>query len=157
MFMICAMTADILPDTPKEDLKDWEKKFVTFISINELLVDDYQNKKDDWNAFPGRMPVSEFEKLPPAVICTSEFDTCNRDCFYLKEKLEKAGKLLDFQNIPGMHHGFQYDGTAEETDWFYDECTEAFLKYVSDIDIRLSSRNQTIEQQQQPGQEPDVA
>jgi hypothetical protein len=96
MFLIGAITSDILLDTPLEDLKDWEKKFVTFININDLLVDDYKNKKDDINAFPGRMPVSEFKKLPPAVVCTSEFDTCNRDCFYLKSKLEEAGKLLDF-------------------------------------------------------------
>ena len=106
MFLIAAMTADILPDTPQDQLKDWEKKFVTFTSIGDLVVEDYMNKKEDYNAYPGRMPVSEFEKLPPAVICTSEFDTCNRDCFYLKDKFEKAGKLLDFQNIPGMHHGF---------------------------------------------------
>ena len=37
------MTADILPYTAENDLKEWEKKFVTFISINDLLVDDYQN------------------------------------------------------------------------------------------------------------------
>jgi acetyl esterase/lipase len=141
MFLIGAMTSDILQDTQLEDLKDWEKKFVTFVNINDLLVDDYKNKKDDINAFPGRMPVSELKKLPPAVVCTSEFDSCNRDCFYLKGKLEEAGKLLDFQNIPGMHTGFQLDGTAEETDWFYEECAVAFNKYVCDVDISAQMSN----------------
>ena len=60
MFLMSAMTADILPDTPLDQLKDWEKKFVSFISINDLVVDDYKNKKNDFNAFPGRMPVSDF-------------------------------------------------------------------------------------------------
>ena len=60
MFLMSAMTADILPDTPLDQLKDWEKKFVSFISINDLVVDDFKNKKNDFNAFPGRMPVSDF-------------------------------------------------------------------------------------------------
>lgn len=45
MFLIAAMTADILPDTPQDQLKDWEKKFVTFTSIGDLVVEDFKNKK----------------------------------------------------------------------------------------------------------------
>ena len=124
------MTADMLPYTPEDQLREWEKKFVSFVSISDLLVDDVKNKMNDPNAFPGRMPISTLKELPPAVVCTSEFDTCLRDCEYLRSRLQEAGTLLDYQNIPGMHHGYQYDGNCKETTWFYEECSIAFKKYV---------------------------
>jgi len=68
--------------------------------------------------------------MPPAVVFTSEFDTLKRDCYKIKEMFEKADKLLDFQNLPGVMHGYQSNGLLSETHWFYKEAGIAFKKYV---------------------------
>lgn len=68
--------------------------------------------------------------MPPAVVFTSEFDSLRRDCYKIKEMFEKANKLLDFQNIPGVHHGYQAMGELQEANWFYKEAGIAFKKYV---------------------------
>jgi len=34
---------------------------------------------------------------------------------------QKATKLLDFQDIPGVHHDFRDAAELQETGWFYNE------------------------------------
>lgn len=54
------------------------------------------------------MDIELVKRLPKTVLITSEFDCFRRDALEFKEKLEKAGKLADFKNYPGVGHNFMH-------------------------------------------------
>jgi len=64
------------------------------------------------------------------VIFTSEFDLTRRDAYAFKESLEKVRKLLDFHDMPQVHHGYHLNPQMDEAAWFFKESRKAFDKYV---------------------------
>lgn len=63
--------------TPEKDLEDWQKKYKKTENLMvELLIDKSKLKRFDWNIdiYPGRAPIKVIQKMPPCIICTSEFD-----------------------------------------------------------------------------------
>lgn len=76
----------------------------------DLLTENISEKQNDHEVFPGRAPAEFFKKFPPTVVFTSEFDHLRYDSLKLKEKFQKEGKLLDFQDMPGCQHGFHING-----------------------------------------------
>lgn len=80
--------------------------------------------------YPGLMSDDDLAKCPPTVVFTSEFDYLRRDATHFIGRLKQVGKYLDHQDMPGTHHGYQYDGNTAETDIFFKEIALAINKYV---------------------------
>lgn len=107
MLLVSPMVSEVLQNTKFSNLEKWEKKYHTAIYNGyELLHSDVWEGQFDKNIYPGRATDAVFKQLPPAIICTSEFDCLRRDSYKLKEQLQKLGKLLDFVDMPGVHHGY---------------------------------------------------
>ena len=74
-----------------------------------MLSENYaeQHKAMDPKLYPGLMPVEQMKKLPPTVICTSEFDFLRRDALSIIPKLQQAGRLLDVLDMPCARHSYE--------------------------------------------------
>ena len=81
-----------------------------------------------------RNQKSLFNRLPPCVVFTSEFDFNHRDAAYLRDVLQKHGKLLDWHDMPGVGNLYHYDCTLPHSYWFFKDLTIAFEKYIKKQD-----------------------
>lgn len=129
--LTCPMISNQSGSLPESQLADYEvpnaesiKNFIQHLSTPE----DFKQKSAI--AFPGLMSDGEVAQCPPTVIFTSEFDYLRRDAIHFAKRLQKAKRYLDLQDMPGTHHGYQYDGNIEETGWFFQEMALAIEKYV---------------------------
>ena len=78
------------------------------------------------------MDLELCKQLPPTAVFTSEFDFLRGDALLFAEKLEKAGKLLGLQDMPGGSHGYEHHFQQPESHQFQEEYIKAFKKWVRD-------------------------
>lgn len=83
----------------------------------------------DYLLYPGRMGIKDLKYCPPTCMFTSEFDFLRGDAMYFIQKLKNAGRYLNHQDMPGVHHGFQA-ANIPESNQFYDELAQAFKMYI---------------------------
>ena len=128
------MISNQLPLTPVDELAEWEKGMAVgdLYAVYKLLAakdKPFEEQMNDLNLFPGNIPVNILKELPPMVLTTSEFDFLRRDSLHLKRKLEQAGKLVAWCDMPGVVHGYQADQTIQETKWFVEDCMKVMIKH----------------------------
>jgi len=100
--------------------------------ITELLGRDIkeQLKNKDLMLFPGLADHNILRSLPPIIIMEVEFDlfaTANRE---LANRLDKAGKLLEYVVHPGCGHGMQYNLETKGAKRFFKDFRTVVQEYV---------------------------
>ena len=95
-----------------------------------MMSNDYHKQQNDPELYPMRGQKKLYQELPPCVVFTAEFDYLRRDALFLKEQLQKSGKLLDFHDMPGVGHLYHHDCNLPHSYWFFKDLTLAFDKFV---------------------------
>jgi len=130
-FLWTPMISNECSRTPKEDIHSYELGVDGLTPMFRLLGTDHDNQLEDEQLFPGRCSDEILKKLPPIAIFTSEMDMLRRDCFALKERCMKHGKLLDINDIPGcMHANMGENPESEGYKYFFDCQFKGFEAWI---------------------------
>jgi len=115
-----------------DSIKFMYKKLQNFMEIAWThSTNDYEKEtRENLYMFPGKASLAQVKKLPPTVVFTAEFDFYRVDAIDIAEKLQKAGKLLDFGDYGGCDHGFQFTSGAIEKYWFINDFTKLINTYL---------------------------
>jgi acetyl esterase/lipase len=77
------------------------------------------------------MTDEELRKLPPTMVFTSEFDFLRRDALDLISRLKSVnGPYLDHEDMPGVTHGYQYNGNLDQSTLHFKNFSTCFMKYI---------------------------
>ena len=96
------------------DQKDWSKSIsFMYAKIQDFMkfvwttsTDGSAKALESVYVFPGKASMAQVAKLPQTVVFTAEYDFYRPDALAIAQKLEKAGKLLDYGDYGGCDHGF---------------------------------------------------
>ena len=64
-----------------------------------------KNRKNDPLLFPGKASDQILENMPPTIVWEAEFDMFINEATRLANRLQSAGRLLEFVVFPGQRHG----------------------------------------------------
>ena len=104
------MHTNSLADVDGEQLGSFEKPFQEMSTdLFKMIAADFDKSTygNDPEVYPGLMSLEDMKKLPPTIICTSEFDFLRRDALSIIPKLRDAGRLLDVLDMPVAGHNYE--------------------------------------------------
>lgn len=114
-------------------MKEWEiyaqENLTDFLQqVSPCFLHEYSYSA----LYPGLMSAEDIQKIPAVVFMTCEFDFMRRDHLEFIDRLKKAGKLLDHQDMPRVLHGYHV-GEGLEANEYRNEFVVAFNKYTNNI------------------------
>lgn len=102
------------------------------IDIFKMLATNFdkQTREKDPVLYPGCMPIECIKRLPPTIICTTEFDYLRKDALALIPILRQAGRLLDVLDMPGGKHSYESQMDAPESLMAEHETLKVWKRFV---------------------------
>ena len=96
----------------------------------KLISKDFEEQKHDPLLFPGKATESVLNNFPPTIIWEAEFDTFIDEATRFANRLDNAGKLLEFVVFPGQKHGSWFNPTYKCHQMGVDAYSLAVNKYL---------------------------
>lgn len=100
--------------------------------LEDLVKDEEEEESYYTKLFPGRMNEVELYFCPKTYVFTSEYDYLRNDTLKIIEELKRAGVYQDHQDMPGVHHGYQFSRNSPESTKYFEEFKEAFKGCLED-------------------------
>ena len=74
-----------------------------------LIAEDISRQKNDPLLFPGKATEHILENMPPTIVWEREFDMFINEASRLANRLQTAGRLLEFVVFPGQMHASNFN------------------------------------------------
>ena len=102
----------------------------TFLS--EALAVNFANQKvnRDPVLFPSLAAEDILANWPLTIIQTSEFDNYRQSCMLFKDKLQAAGRLLEYLDYAGCIHAFFLEPQFKACEEWFEDLKKAVDEYL---------------------------
>lgn len=88
-------------------IEKYGENYLLTKKIMEWFINLYKSKDEDiYDPYMSMLLAEDLSNLPPAFVCTAEYDPLKDEGYAYAERLREAGNEVIYKDYPGMIHGF---------------------------------------------------